>query len=95
MAEYINKDVLIEHIKNAYWADFDTKEVIALINQVPTADVQSEIEKLEKESEDKERAYIDEYCLRKEWQEKCKELLEKKYVANPKLCRCGRYKKET
>lgn len=53
MAEYINKDVLIEHIKNAYWADFDTKEVIALINQVPTADVQAEIESLQKLLDDK------------------------------------------
>lgn len=34
-----------------------------------------EIEKLKKEVEDKERAYNDEFCLRKEWQTKYKELL--------------------
>lgn len=39
---------------------------------------QAEIEKLEKESNDKERAYNDEFCLRKEWQTKCRELLEEK-----------------
>ena len=42
---------------------------------------QAEIEKLEKETEDKERAYNDEFCLRKEWQTKCRELLEEKQTA--------------
>lgn len=35
----------------------------------------AEIERLEKEVKDKERAYNDEFCLRKEWQSKCRELL--------------------
>lgn len=38
----------------------------------------AEIERLKKEVEDKERAYNDEFCLRKEWQSKCRELLEEK-----------------
>ena len=37
-----------------------------------------EIEKLKKEVEDKERAYNDEFCLRKEWQTKYQELLKEK-----------------
>ena len=39
-----------------------------------------EIERLKKEVEDKERAYNDEFCLRKEWQTKCQELLEEKQI---------------
>ena len=31
---------------------------------------QAEIERLQKESADKERAYTDEFCCRKEWQRK-------------------------
>ena len=58
------------------------KDVLDLINRQ-----KAEIEKLEKESEDKERAYTDEYCLREEWQEKCKELLEEKYVAKSEAVR--------
>lgn len=38
----------------------------------------AEIERLKKEVEDKERAYNDEFCLRKEWQSKCRELLKDK-----------------
>ena len=38
----------------------------------------AEIDRLKKEVEDKERAYNDEFCLRKEWQSKCQELLEEK-----------------
>ena len=37
-----------------------------------------EIERLKKEVEDKERAYNDEFCLRKEWQTKYQELLKEK-----------------
>ena len=40
--------------------------------------LQSENERLEKEAKDKERAYNDEFCLRKEWQTKCQELLKEK-----------------
>ena len=40
-----------------------------------------EIEKLKKEVEDKERAYNDEFCLRKEWQAKYQELLKVKSEA--------------
>ena len=40
----------------------------------------AEIERLKKEAEDKERAYNDEFCLRKEWQTKCQELLEEKQI---------------
>ena len=39
-----------------------------------------EIERLEKEAEDKERAYNDEFCLRKEWQTKCREVLKEKQI---------------
>lgn len=43
--------------------------------------LQSENERLEKETKDKERAYNDEFCLRKEWKTKCQELLEEKQTA--------------
>lgn len=42
---------------------------------------QAEIERLKEESSDKERAYTDEYCLRKEWQDKCRQLLIEKQTA--------------
>lgn len=42
---------------------------------------QAEIERLEKENDDKKNAYNDEYCLRKEWKDKCIELLEEKQTA--------------
>ena len=35
---------------------------------------------MEKEAKDKERAYNDEFCLRKEWQAKCRELLKEKQI---------------
>ena len=38
----------------------------------------NKIERLKKEVEDKERAYNDEFCLRKEWQTKCREFLKEK-----------------
>lgn len=41
-------------------------------------DLQVEIEKLKEEVKDKERAYNDEFCLRKEWKNKCQELLQEK-----------------
>lgn len=44
-------------------------------------ELKAEVERLEKESNDKERAYTDEYCLRKEWQRRCRELLEEKQNA--------------
>ena len=44
----------------------------------------AEIERLEKENKDKERAYTDEYCLRKEWQSKCRDLLEEKQTVKSK-----------
>ena len=50
-----------------------TTSVLDLINRQ-----KKEIERLGKESKDKERAYTDEYCLRKEWQSKCRDLLEEK-----------------
>ena len=40
----------------------------------------AEIERLEKEIKDKERAYNDELCSRKEWQTKCRELLKEKQI---------------
>ena len=40
----------------------------------------AENERLKKEVEDKERAYNDEFCLRKEWQSKCRELLKEKQI---------------
>lgn len=40
--------------------------------------LQSKNERLEKETKDKERAYNDEFCLRKEWQTKYRELLKEK-----------------
>lgn len=53
-----------------------TKSILDLINRQKET-----IERLEKESNDKERAYTDEYCLRKEWQRRCRELLEEKQNA--------------
>ena len=44
-----------------------------------------EIEKLKKEVEDKERAYNDEFCLRKEWKTKCQELLKEKQTVKFKV----------
>ena len=41
----------------------------------------AENERLKKEVEDKERAYNDEFCLRKEWQTKCRESLKEKQTA--------------
>ena len=38
----------------------------------------AEIERLEKEIKDKEKVYNDEFCSRKEWQSKCRELLKEK-----------------
>lgn len=49
------------------------RKALDLINRL-----QDEIEKLEKETQNKERAYNDEFCLRKEWQTKCQELLKDK-----------------
>ena len=49
------------------------KNALALINRQ-----KAEIERVEKEAKDKERAYNDEFCLRKEWQTKCRELLKDK-----------------
>lgn len=46
-----------------------------------------EIERLEKEAEDKERAYNDEFCLRKEWQSKCRELLKEKQITESEAIR--------
>lgn len=51
-------------------------DLIDLINRQ-----QAEIERLKEESSDKERAYTDEYCLRKEWQDKCRQLLIEKQTA--------------
>lgn len=44
-------------------------------------ELKAEIERLKEESSDKERAYTDEYCLRKEWQDKCRQLLIEKQTA--------------
>ena len=56
---------------------FDEKLVI----QQGLIDYQkAEIDRLKKEVEDKERAYNDEFCLRKEWQSKCRELLKEKQI---------------
>ena len=51
------------------------KKAINLINRQ-----KAEIERLEKEIKDKERAYNDELCSRKEWQTKCRELLKEKQI---------------
>ena len=48
---------------------------------------QAEIERLQKESADKERAYTDEFCCRKEWQRKCRDLLEEKIEVKCKAVR--------
>lgn len=48
---------------------------------------QAEIERLQKESADKERAYTDEFCCRKEWQRKCRDLLEEKIEARANAVR--------
>ena len=58
------------------WSIILLKDVLDLINRQ-----QGEIEKLEKEIQDKERAYNDEFCLRKEWKTKCQELLKDKQTA--------------
>lgn len=51
------------------------KNALDLINRQ-----KAEIERLEKEIKDKERAYNDEFCSRKEWQTKCRELLKEKQI---------------
>ena len=40
----------------------------------------AENKRLKKEVEDKERAYNDEFCLRKEWQTKYQELIKEKQI---------------
>lgn len=40
----------------------------------------ADIDRLKKEVKDKEMAYNDEFCLRKEWQTKCQELLKEKQI---------------
>lgn len=45
----------------------------------------AENKRLKKEVEDKERAYNDEFCLRKEWQTKYQELLKEKQTTIKKL----------
>ena len=45
----------------------------------------TENKRLKKEVEDKERAYNDEFCLRKEWQTKYQELLKEKQTTIKKL----------
>ena len=57
-------------------------DVLALIKRQ-----QAEIERLQKESADKERAYTDEFCCRKEWQRKCRDLLEEKTEVKCKAVR--------
>ena len=49
------------------------QKAIDLINRQ-----KAEIERLKKEVKDKERAYNDEFCLRKEYQSKCREFLKEK-----------------
>ena len=73
------EDVLnIMKLQNEKIKEFDEK----LIIQRGLIDYQkAEIERLEKETKDKERAYNDEFCLRKEWKTKCQELLEEKQIA--------------
>ena len=44
-------------------------------------ELKAKVERLKKETKDKERAYNDEFCLRKEWKTKCQELLEEKQTA--------------
>ena len=50
-------------------------------------DLQVEIEKLKEEVKDKERAYNDEFCSRKEWQTKCRELLKEKQITKSEVYR--------
>lgn len=45
----------------------------------------AENKRLKKEVEDKEKAYNDEFCLRKEWQRRCRELLEEKQNAKSEV----------
>ena len=52
------------------------KEILELIDIINS--LKAEIEKLKEEVKDKERAYNDEFRLRKEWQSKCQELLKDK-----------------
>lgn len=65
-------------IRNCRWGTCNCEQITAnaaldLFNRQ-----QTEIDRLEKESKDKERAYNDEFCLRKEWQTKYRELLKEK-----------------
>lgn len=55
----------------------------------------AEIERLENENNDKERAHTDEFLLRKEWQRRCRELLEEKQNAKSEAIKefAGRLKK--
>lgn len=48
-------------------------------------EAQAQIERLEKETKDKERAYNDEFLLRKEWQTKCRELLKEKQTVKSEV----------
>ena len=67
------------------------KNALDLINRQ-----KAEIERLEKEIKDKERAYNDEFCSRKEWQTKCRELLKEKQIIKAEAIKdfAERYRKE-
>lgn len=45
----------------------------------------AEIERLNIEIKNKERAYNDEFCSRKEWQSKCQELIKEKQIIRSKV----------
>ena len=71
-------------IRNCEWGTCNCEQITANAALNLFTRQQAKIERLEKEAKDKERAYNDEFCLRKEWKTKYQGLLEEKQTAKSK-----------
>ena len=74
-------------IRNCKWGTCNCEQITANAALDLFTRQQAKIERLEKEAKDKERAYNDEFCLRKEWQTKCRELLKEKQTTKSEVYR--------
>ena len=74
-------------IRNCKWGTCNCEQITANAALDLFTRQQAKIERLEKEAKDKERAYNDEFCLRKEWQTKCRELLKEEQTTKSEVYR--------
>lgn len=74
-------------IRNCKWGTCNCEQITANAALDLFTRQQAKIERLEKEAKDKERAYNNEFCLRKEWQTKCRELLKEKQTTKSEVHR--------